>query len=210
MSGSNPETELNDMHQAFVDAYLENGFNATQAAVAAGYSPRSARTSGSRQLARPDVQRAIRRAMGMTMPGRIKCRLAEIAFADIADLERILSTRMPLSDLRELGVPTAMIRDLRIRRAQAPRDPDAIPMEVVEVKLHDSLKALQELARVYSLGLERVQVEHVAGDDMPTRDDLQGLMARLDAGLGATEGPVAAPGGDEGDEAGPDEASDDD
>jgi phage terminase small subunit len=39
-----------DRHQMFVDAFIRNGRNATQAAIAAGYSPRTARQQGARLL----------------------------------------------------------------------------------------------------------------------------------------------------------------
>lgn len=44
-----------DRGRAFVAAYMANGFNATQAAIAAGYSPKAATQIGSDLLRRPDV-----------------------------------------------------------------------------------------------------------------------------------------------------------
>lgn len=44
-----------DRGQAFIHAYLSNGHNATQAAIAAGYSPKTAQQKGSNLLHRPDI-----------------------------------------------------------------------------------------------------------------------------------------------------------
>ena len=51
--------KLTKKQDAFVKAYLLNGFNATQAAIEAGYSENSAKAIGSENLTKPDVKRAI-------------------------------------------------------------------------------------------------------------------------------------------------------
>jgi len=45
-----------ERRQAFVQAYIANGHNATQAAIAAGYSPKGARVQGLRLLTNDNVQ----------------------------------------------------------------------------------------------------------------------------------------------------------
>lgn len=49
------KTTSEDRGRAFVLAYLSNGHNATQAAISAGYSAKSAAQKGSDLLHRPDV-----------------------------------------------------------------------------------------------------------------------------------------------------------
>ncbi|MGQ3300176.1 terminase small subunit [Reyranella sp.] len=49
-SNTKPRSGLNERRQAFVQAYLSNGHNATQAAISAGYSPKTAQEQGSRLL----------------------------------------------------------------------------------------------------------------------------------------------------------------
>ena len=48
--------ELTDKQRRFADEYLANGFNATEAAVAAGYSRKTARKIGSDNLRKPAVR----------------------------------------------------------------------------------------------------------------------------------------------------------
>ena len=50
---------LTTKQHAFVHACLTNGFNATQAAIAAGYSAKTANREGSRLLSNVDIQKAI-------------------------------------------------------------------------------------------------------------------------------------------------------
>jgi len=45
-----------ERRQAFVQAYITNGHNATQAAIAAGYSPKGARVQGLRLLTNDNIQ----------------------------------------------------------------------------------------------------------------------------------------------------------
>lgn len=64
-------TEILDQQRAFAEAYVLSSGNATQAAVAAGYSPVSARQTASRLLHTPHVQEAIRRAQAHALRGRL-------------------------------------------------------------------------------------------------------------------------------------------
>jgi len=52
--------KLTAKQQAFVDAYCSNGMNATQAAIAAGYSEKTARSVGSENLTKPDIAKVIK------------------------------------------------------------------------------------------------------------------------------------------------------
>jgi len=51
---------LNAKQQRFCDLYLSNGFNSTQAAIDAGYSEKTARSIGSENLTKPDIEAYIK------------------------------------------------------------------------------------------------------------------------------------------------------
>lgn len=51
--------ELTDKQRRFVEEYCSNGFNATKAAIAAGYSEKTASHIGSENLGKPDIQQAV-------------------------------------------------------------------------------------------------------------------------------------------------------
>ena len=50
---------LTDKQRLFVDAYLANRFNATKAAIEAGYSDKTARVIGAENLTKPNIKAAI-------------------------------------------------------------------------------------------------------------------------------------------------------
>ena len=57
------KAELSPKQQAFVDAYLSNGKNAMQAAIAAGYTKKSAKANAARMMENDGIKKAIRKAV---------------------------------------------------------------------------------------------------------------------------------------------------
>ncbi len=55
--------KLTDKQKIFVKQYCSNGFNATKAAISAGYSDKAARQQGSHTLSKIDIQEAIEKFM---------------------------------------------------------------------------------------------------------------------------------------------------
>lgn len=55
--------KLTDKQRSFIEHYCSNGFNATQAAISAGYKETNAKQQGCENLAKPDVQDAIQEFM---------------------------------------------------------------------------------------------------------------------------------------------------
>ena len=53
------EKKLTPKQAKFVECYLSNGFNGTQACIDAGYSEKVARTQGAENLAKPNIQKAL-------------------------------------------------------------------------------------------------------------------------------------------------------
>ena len=53
------EGKLTAKQDAFVKAYLLNGGNATQAAISAGYSEKTAKSIGQENLTKPDIAKSI-------------------------------------------------------------------------------------------------------------------------------------------------------
>lgn len=54
---------LTDKQRRFVEEYCSNGFNATRAAIAAGYSEHTASQTGSETLGKPYIQEAVQEFM---------------------------------------------------------------------------------------------------------------------------------------------------
>lgn len=94
MTTVDPPKRLSPRHARFVAEYLED-FNATQAYLRAGYSPRSAPANASRLLRRPEIEAAIaegRRRITQSLAigaERMAREYARIAFANIDDFMRV-------------------------------------------------------------------------------------------------------------------------
>ncbi|AUR96659.1 terminase small subunit, partial [Vibrio phage 1.231.O._10N.261.49.F8] len=56
--------KLTDKQRRFVEEYCSNGFNATKAAIAAGYSEKTAGSISSENLQKPEIQSGISEFMG--------------------------------------------------------------------------------------------------------------------------------------------------
>lgn len=153
--------------QRFVEEYLVD-LNATQAAIRAGYSPRTANEQGSRLLADASVQAAIQAgqrarsaATGVTA-ARVVEELARIAFLDVGALFDEGDRMRPISELPE-SVRRA-IAGLEVTREKrvTKTDPDNVETDITDdlrkVKLWDKPRALELLAR--HLGMLKDTVRH--------------------------------------------------
>ena len=150
--------KLTPKRQAFVTAYLRDG-NATQAAIAAGYSAKTAKSTGSRMLTFADVQEAVGARLekvGITAE-RVLEELGKIAFVSLSledrakasddNLELLLSVRVPdkLKALELLGKHLKLFTD---KVEHTGKDGEAILFEQapdVSALSLDDLKQLREL-----------------------------------------------------------------
>ncbi len=84
------EFQITDRMKKFVDEYLVD-FNATQAAIRAGYSPDTANEQGSQLLARPDIRELVaegQKAIAertQTFQDNAVDELKIVGFSDLAD-----------------------------------------------------------------------------------------------------------------------------
>jgi phage terminase small subunit len=158
---------LNEQHKLFVFHYLKS-FNATKAALAAGYSANSVRAQASDLLTRPNIAAAVTEQMdrlGITQE-RISNAIAEIAFgADIADLEEVFQGGK-LSELRRSGVPTHMIRKMRAIRRKVKDGDDWADVDDVTVESYSRLEALEKLAKIKAMFVDRTEHSGPGGEPL--------------------------------------------
>jgi len=131
--------ELTARQQRFCAEYIRD-LNATKAAARAGYSPRTARSIGSENLAKPDIQAEIRRLKAeraerlMISADRVVEELARIAFSNIEDL---FNADGSLKGIGKLSPDTAAaIANIETTESGATR-----------VRLFDKLRALELLGK---------------------------------------------------------------
>jgi len=142
--------ELTEKQKRFVDEYLVD-LNGTQAAIRAGYSPRTANNSYS-ILQRPQVQQYLRKRRNELQKKieitaeNIVAELAKIGFADIADFISIEEEINP-----ETGIPFRYVAVKRTRdMPQAKRAAIAGIKQTsqgIEVKLYNKVEALELLGK---------------------------------------------------------------
>ncbi|MDD4888709.1 MAG: terminase small subunit [Phycisphaerae bacterium] len=138
---------LTPRRRQFVNHYLAAGrptyLNATQAAVAAGFGPKTARQAGHRLLTNVDISAAVdaRLARCGITTDRLLRELAAHAFeGDAADFEPFVDGSATLGELRSRGVNTRLVKKARV----------AVRQGTVSraVELVDAHTAIRELLRV--------------------------------------------------------------
>lgn len=162
--------DLTGKQQAFVAAYLSNGFNATKAAVKAGYAADGAHVEGSRLLRNAKVAAAIATAFqdkGIA-PETIQILLGSVAFdADITDFEPWIKGEKTLEQLRAKGVDTRAVKSA----TDSPRGR--------RIELHDRLAALKELGRILGLVTRKHEITKKLRSESDLKDMTEDELERL-------------------------------
>jgi phage terminase small subunit len=151
---------LGPRQESFVQEYLRD-LNAKQAAIRAGYSPKTAEVQGSRLLSNAKVQRAI----AMAKAERSKRTevaadraLLEIARVGFSDLRRIFDDRGGLKQPEEWDDDIAAA--ISSVKAVTRNRPDGQVEYVYEIKLCDKVKALEQLSKHLGLSREQTTADH--------------------------------------------------
>lgn len=149
-------------HNAFVAAYLENP-NATEAAVAAGYSRRTAGSQGARLLKNVDVAKALKRARELRAERvevksddvlRVLLRNLNVDIGDLYDAKgRFLAVHQMPAEVRKC-IQSIEVEDLWAGE----RGSRHVAGTVTKVKFWSKDKALELAMR--HMGLLKDRVEH--------------------------------------------------
>lgn len=148
--------QLSEQRQRFVDEYLID-LNGTQAAIRAGYSPKTANEQASRLLANVSIQEAIAKAMAERSKrtgvnqDRVVLELARIAFVNIED---VVDT-----DTGEI-LPNASKDDLACIESVKFKQSDNQYGGSIEreVKFASKLKALEKLGQHLGMWNDKINV----------------------------------------------------
>jgi phage terminase small subunit len=147
-----PKKKLTSKQEVFVAEYLKD-LNATQAAIRAGYSKKTAESIGAENLRKPQIQSKIQEAMAkrsertqVDQDNVIK-ELAKVAFSnmcDVADWGPEIGIRLHESDSIS---DTARGAVQKIKRRLSKDNDGNYSVDSLEIQLHDKLKALEMLGR---------------------------------------------------------------
>lgn len=155
---------LSNKHQAFVDAYLKT-FNATKAAIEAGYSEDTARQQGSRLLTYADIKAALRTRYEENAmdANELLHHLAEIARGNIGDVIDDKGN-LDLDKARQLG-KSPLIKSVRSRTTTyTDKGGDGADTFETEVGMYDRMKALELIGKHLAMFTDKVQVNMTIED----------------------------------------------
>lgn len=145
-------SKLRPKQQRFVEEYLAD-LNATQAAIRAGYSPRTARQVGHENLTKPDIAEAVCEAKNtrskrteITQDSVLE-ELARIAFANFGDYFKVgengtLALDLAGVDDEAMGAIAEVTQDTLINTSKD----KAVSVRRTKLKTHPKLQALRLLA----------------------------------------------------------------
>ncbi len=142
---------VNARQQRFVDEYVADP-NATQAAIRAGYSPRTARQQGHRMLTNVDIAEAVEeeRAALAERAGVSRDRVVEelkrVGLSDLRDAVEWGGKKFELRKSSEISPDVA--RAIREVTETVTEDEDGNRTVRRSVRLHDKLGALRDLAKI--------------------------------------------------------------
>ena len=161
---------MTDKQKKFIDEYLID-LNATQAAIRAGYSPKTARSIANELLTKPDIQTCIdkkqaviARRTGISQD-RVVRELAKIAFVNINDI--CTSNGRIRQDATDDDL--SCIESIKVKQTET----DTGSSEEREVKLCSKLKALELLGKHLGMWNDKVDVNLNVPVVFQGEDDLE-------------------------------------
>lgn len=172
---------LTEKEKLFCEIYVQN-FNATQAAIKAGYSPNSATSIGYENLRKPHIRayiealKELKRLALMVSEDDIVERYMRIAFADITDFVEFGRTTVPVmgafgpvtienKETGEKEVLTKEINDVRFKESSMVDGGIIAQIKIGKdgavIKLEDRMKALEWLSDYFNMNpLSRHRIEY--------------------------------------------------
>ncbi len=158
--------KLTPKQMRFVDEYMID-FNATQAAIRAGYKAKTAHAIGAENLRKPKLaeeiarrQKDLQRRTEVTQERVVK-ELARVAFADATNYAQVETRTVEKDDGTELSYQTVTLTETAELSADQRAAIAGIKQGAngVEVKLHDKIKALELLGRHIGMFNDKLEVK---------------------------------------------------
>ena len=165
-----PPNNLTGKQAAFVRAYTTNGFNATQAAITAGYAESSAHVTGHENIRNPKIKAEIDRILAQhaMSPEEVIARLTDHARGDLGDLWDDSTGQVNWAEARRQG-KTALIKRIKHKTTRITRE-DGTDVETFEdeIELHNPQVALQLLGKQHGLFVDKSETKITAEVNVKT------------------------------------------
>lgn len=148
---------LKDKHKIFADFYLSH-FNATKAALDAGYTPSRAAVTAHELLAREDIQQYLSeqftemgKTVGITRE-RVMTEIGRLAFADIRKFYGVDGALKNIRDLDDDAAAALAGVECYEENLKTDDDAEKIVLGVTKkIKTYDKTKALEMLAKHFKI-----------------------------------------------------------
>jgi len=156
---------LNARQRLFCEAYVRY-FNAHKAALEAGYSEKTAYSTGSENLKEPDIRAYVDQLLAERTIGKneVLARLTEIATFDIGDIADD-NGDIDFSVAKEKGLSRA-VKSIKKRITKDRRTGEIT--ENIEYDLYDAQNALIQLGRYYALFTDKTDLTSGGDKIIPT------------------------------------------
>lgn len=155
---------LTPKQNRFVEEYLID-FNATQAAIRAGYSKDTAYSIGSENLNKPEIKKMIEEKTkefsdkSLVTKEMVVAELAKIGFSNMQDYMSITKDGDPFVDLSALTRDqAAAISEFTVDDYTEGRGDDTRDIKRVKIKLSDKRSALVDLGKHLGMFTDRVDI----------------------------------------------------
>lgn len=152
---------LRPKQQRFIDEYLIDG-NATQAAIRAGYSAKSAHLIGHENINKPKIAEELARRQAELAAGHgvtadlIVAELAKLGFSNMQDYMRVGPSGDPFLDFSKLTrEQAAALQEVTVEDFVDGRGEDARDVRRVKFKLADKRASLVDLGKHLGMFTER-------------------------------------------------------
>lgn len=152
---------MRDRQRVFIEEYLKC-WNATKAALAAGYSPKTARVIGSENLTKPAILAEIQDRINekQMSADEVLTRLASHARGDMGDFLDIgsMAFSVDLDKAKEKGL-THLIKKVKMRTTTT-LSKDGVETETsdIEIELYDAQSALDKIGRHHALFTDKTDI----------------------------------------------------
>lgn len=154
----------NARQQRFIHEYMVD-FNATAAAIRAGYSPQAASTQATRLMSEPFIQVEIQRLQAQhaskcaVTAERVIAEFAKLGFANMLDYMKVGPDGDPVLDFSKLTRDQgAALTEVTVEDFVDGRGDDARDVKRVRFKLADKIGALTSLARHLGLFVDKTEI----------------------------------------------------
>ena len=170
------DVKLTPKQMRFVDEYLVD-LNATQAAIRAGYSTKTAAFIGAQNLKKLQIaeeisrrQKDLQRRTEVTQDRVVK-ELARIAFADMTDYAQVETRMIEKDDGTEVSYQAVALKETAELSAEQRAALAGIKQGAngIEVKLHDKIKALELLGRHIGMFNDKLSLSGADGGPLTFR-----------------------------------------